>query len=124
MFRDRYIVVFKDTVADPTSRANGMAQANGLTVHHTYTSALKGFAATIPPARLARITADADVAYVWADGVVTIDGKPGGGGGPQTLPTGINRIDGELSLDDLGQWLGQRQRRCRRDRHRHRSIPP
>jgi subtilisin len=104
--RDRYIVVFKDTVADPTSRANGMAQAHGLSIHHTYTSALKGFAATIPPARLERIKADADVAYVWADGVVTIDGKPGGGGGAQTLPTGINRIDGELSSTISGNGAG------------------
>ncbi|GIV96830.1 MAG: hypothetical protein KatS3mg057_1487 [Herpetosiphonaceae bacterium] len=104
-----YIVVFKNTVADPTSKARGLARAHGLTLHHTYSHALKGFAATIPDARLAHIKADPDVAYVTEDRLVTIvgKGKPGsGGGGPQTLPTGIDRIDGELSSTKAGDGAG------------------
>jgi subtilisin family serine protease len=95
---DQYIVVFQDTVADPSSKARGLARANGLTLKHTYEHALKGFAAVIPPARLDRIKADPDVAFVEQDTEVSI--------AAQTLPTGINRIDGELSSTVSGNGSG------------------
>jgi subtilisin family serine protease len=95
---DQYIVVFKDTVADPAGKARGLAAQHGLTLLQTYSHALKGFAAVVPPARLARLQADPDVAYINQDQVVTID--------TQTLPTGINRIDGELSSTVSGNGSG------------------
>lgn len=95
---DQYIVVFKDTVADPAGKARGLAAQHGLTLLQTYGHALKGFAAVVPPARLARLQADPDVAYINQDQVVTID--------TQTLPTGINRIDGELSSTVSGNGSG------------------
>ncbi len=111
---DQYIVSLKDTVADPEAAARGLAGRHGLGLLHTYRHALRGFAATVPPARLARLQADPDVAAIVPDRAVAIDappvtqGKPGGGGGQpaQTLPTGIDRIDGELSSTASGDGSG------------------
>ncbi len=98
---DQYIVIFKDGVANPTAKARGLAVAHGLTVKYVYSHALKGFAAVIPPGRLAAVQADPDVAFVTPDRVVSIakpgKGKPGGSQPAQVIPTGIDRIDAELS---------------------------
>lgn len=109
----QYIVVFKDSVADPTGNARGLAAQHGLSLRHTYGAALKGFAATIPAARLALLRGNPDIAYIVPDevvslGPITAQGKPGGGGGStsQTLPTGIDRIDGDLSLQRAGNGSG------------------
>lgn len=48
----RYIVLFKDSVADPSAEAASAVRGLGGQVHHTYTAALKGFAATLPDAAL------------------------------------------------------------------------
>lgn len=82
---DRYIVIFKDDVADPVGAARGLAGAQGLELRHTYATALKGFAATIPEARLRIIASDPRVQLVEPDGVHVLDA--------QTLPTGIDRIE-------------------------------
>src|SRR5688572_7434717 len=95
---DQYIVVFKDTVADAEGKARGMAAQHGLALLHSYKHALKGFAAVIPAARLARLQADPDIAYINQDRVVAIN--------DQTVPTGINRIDGELSSTISGNGSG------------------
>lgn len=95
---DQYIVVFKDTVADPQGKARGLAAKHGLPLLHSYGHALKGFAAVVPPALLARLQADPDVAYINQDQIMTINA--------QTLPTGINRIDGELSSTVSGNGSG------------------
>jgi subtilisin len=95
---DQYIVVFKDTVSDAATKARGLAAQHGLTLQHTYNHALKGFSAVIPSARLARLQADPDVAYIAPDQIVTI--------AAQTLPTGINRIDGERSSTVSGDGSG------------------
>ena len=86
---DTYIVSFKDAVADPTAKAQALAAQHGLTLLRTYSYALKGFAAVVPAARLEHLRADPDVANIVQDQVVTI--------AAQTLPTGINRIDADLS---------------------------
>jgi subtilisin len=109
---DQYIVVFQDGVPDPEGKARGLAAANGLVLLHAYSHALKGFAAIIPPGRLAQVQADPEVAYLVQDEEVSLElprirAKPGGGGNnPQTLPTGINRIDGELSSTVAGDGSG------------------
>jgi aqualysin 1 len=69
---DRWIVVFRDEVAEPGPRANVLMQGTGGQIHFTYGRALKGFAATIPPARLSRILSDPDVLYVEQDQVVSL----------------------------------------------------
>jgi len=86
---DRYIVVLNDNVPDAAGKARDLAAQHGLTLAFTYEHALKGFAAVIPAARLAQLQADPNVAFVSPDRVVKISA--------QTLPTGINRIDAELS---------------------------
>ena len=96
---DQYIVVFKDTVADAPGKAQALAAQHGLRVQRTYSYALKGFAAVIPAARLAQLQADPDVAFVDQDQVFSI-------AAPQPLPTGINRIDGELSSTVAGDGSG------------------
>ena len=104
---DNYIVVLRDDVADPVAVANEMALAHGLSVDHVYLYALKGFAAVIPEARLARLKADPRIAFVSADRVVTVDGKPSGGGttqAAQRLPTGVGRI-GAGNLTNKGTGI-------------------
>ena len=85
----RYIVVFRDDVVDSPVAAAAIARANGLALDHTYSFALKGFAAAIPKARLNVVAKDQRVAYIEPDLEVHIC--------QQTLPTGIDRIDADLN---------------------------
>jgi subtilisin len=122
---DQYIVVLRDNAANPQQVANAIAQQHGLTVSHVYQYALKGLAATIPAQRLAAVRADARVRYVSQDREVQAfgqaqpvgpDGRPGvsagrPGGGvppqpPQTLPTGVNRVDADQSSTLAGNGSG------------------
>ncbi|WP_029214962.1 S8 family peptidase [Kallotenue papyrolyticum] len=85
----QYIVVFKDSVSDVPGKADALAAQHGLSVQRIYTHALKGFAARIPEARLAKLQADPDVAFIDQDQVISIDA--------QEIPTGIRRIEATLS---------------------------
>jgi subtilisin len=92
----RYIVVFKDSVSSPAAVAREHSTRLGATVSHVYRFALRGYAATIPASRLASLRADSRVAFVSEDREVhALD---------QTLPTGIDRIEGDQSrqLSDDG----------------------
>src|SRR5437867_1142245 len=84
-----YVVVFHDHEQDASGHAAGHARDYGVGVSHVYRSALKGYAGTIPDARLADIRRDPGVAFVSEDRPVHAVA--------QTLPTGIDCIDGELS---------------------------
>ena len=93
----QYIVVFHDTVADPAGLAQfqgGLAQpqdAPGGTLLHTYTSALKGFAARLPDAVVEALRRDPRVAYVEPDRQVSPSGtQPMDANGD---PWGLDRID-------------------------------
>ncbi len=86
---DRYIVTFTDDVANPATVAKELAQTHGLGLRHTYTAALKGFAALIPDARLDKIQNDARVRYIIPDQVDVLH--------PQGTPTGVNRIEVDLN---------------------------
>ena len=96
---NRYIVVFKDGV-DAAAVDAAIAEASqaaaletdasapaGLTVHYRYSSALNGFAATMPAASLRVLQANGNVAYVEADQVMTINTTQS----PATW--GLDRID-------------------------------
>src|SRR5438309_1090572 len=82
----QYIVVFQDTVADPEGLAQSLVQPQGGTLLHTYTSALKGFAARLPDAAVASLGQNPRVAYVEPDQNGSVasaqpldaDGKPWG----------------------------------------------
>lgn len=91
--RDRYIVVLKEDVADPDAVTNELVRDNGIGhVHARWHAALNGFSATIPAHALDGIRNNPNVAFVEADGIVTIDGT-------QANPPswGLDRVD-ERSL--------------------------
>jgi subtilisin len=94
----QYIVVFKDSVTNPNDAANDMARQHGLGLLHKYNYAIKGFAATIPAARLDAVKGDSRVQFVSEDREVSI--------GAQTLPTGINRIDAEQTATHTNKGTG------------------
>ncbi|HEY0737490.1 MAG TPA: protease inhibitor I9 family protein, partial [Herpetosiphonaceae bacterium] len=108
---DQYIVVLKDTVANVDDIAGKASTDYGLSVQHTYKAALKGFAAKVPPGQLKKLEADPNVAAIVQDEIVSLPvetmAKPGGPGSQaQTTPTGILRIDGELSSAVSGNGSG------------------
>ena len=84
-----YIVVFHDDERDVDGLAAGHARAYGVSVSQRYHNALKGYAATIAQERLGDVQRDPRVAFVSEDRPVEAVA--------QTLPTGGDRIDGELS---------------------------
>ncbi len=96
---DRYIVVLNDEVNQPGEVAKGLARRYGLGVGFVYSHALKGFSATIPDARLDKVRAEDQVAYVERDGTMHAVG--------QVLPWGINRIDADASSTLAGDGLGE-----------------
>lgn len=94
----QYIVVFKDTVSNPGDAASDMARKHGLGLLYIYSYAIKGYAATIPAARLDAVKADPRVLFVSEDREVSI--------GAQTLPTGIDRIDAEQTATHTNKGTG------------------
>lgn len=93
----RYIVVLKSS-SNVGDTARDHEQRHGARVSHLYRHALKGYAAVIPSDRLEAVKDDARVSYVVADRAVSI--------AAQTIPTGIDRIDGELSSTVSGDGTG------------------
>ena len=80
-----FIVVLKDNVKNPQDVANEMAKTHGLSVEHVYTTALKGYSATIPQARLDKVKGDSRVQFVSEDKIVETFA--------QTTSTGISRVN-------------------------------
>jgi subtilisin len=93
-----YIVVLKGSVGSPGAVAAEQAQARGLTVGHVYRHALKGYSAVMTAADAQALRADPRVASVTSDRPVHLD--------QQVLPTGIDRVDGELSSTVSGDGAG------------------
>ena len=92
--RGQYIVVLKDD-ADAEGVAAELAKSHGLGHIYTYMYALRGFAATIPAERLGAVKNDPRVAFVSEDRTVSTAAKPGSVQPPQSLPTGIDRVNAE-----------------------------
>ena len=94
----RYVVVLDEGV-NPDAVAAYLVGFAGVSVVHRYRHALNGYGADVASATsLAAIKADSRVDFVQADGVFHTTA--------QTLPTGINRIDGELSSTASGNGSG------------------
>lgn len=91
----RYIVVLRDGDA-PEPAAH--ARAHGLTPTMTYGAALRGYAVTLSAARLQGLREDPAVAFVSEDREVSI--------AAQSLPTGVNRIEGDASSTVAGNGGG------------------
>jgi aqualysin 1 len=91
---DRYIVVFRDGVANGRALAAQMVRGAGGELHFTYEHALNGFAATLPPQAITGISRNPNVAYVEQDSVVTISATQ------SNATWGLDRIDQrKLPLD-------------------------
>ncbi|HEU0300232.1 MAG TPA: S8 family peptidase [Longimicrobium sp.] len=85
--RDRYIVVFHDDAQDAPGLAKRLVAAHGGTLHFTYRSALRGFAATLPPAAVEALRHNPNVSYVEQDGIATVSATQ------YNAPWGLDRID-------------------------------
>jgi subtilisin family serine protease len=85
--RDRYIVVFRDQTPDARGLAERLAAEHGGTLHHTYTHALRGFAATLRPAAVEALRRNPQVAFVEEDGIVKASGTQ------YNAPWGLDYID-------------------------------
>jgi subtilisin len=94
----QYIVVLKEKAGDAIAAASAVSRRHGCGLVDVYDHAIKGFVATVPPGRLRDIAADPNVQYVEQDQVVFADA--------QTLPTGINRIEADLSSTQSGNGSG------------------
>jgi aqualysin 1 len=78
--------------------ATGFAKGLGLAPSFTYRTALNGFAAYIPAARLEMLRNDPSVASIEQDGVVTIDA--------QTIPYGIANVAATTNSTLAGNGSG------------------
>ncbi len=87
--RDQYIVVFKDDTPDAPGLAARLVAAHGGTLRHTYRSAIRGFAATLPPAAVEALRRNSNVAYVEQDGIASATTTQ------YSAPWGLDRIDQE-----------------------------
>src|SRR5215218_1452430 len=94
----RYIVMLKDSVASPASVAHAHATAQHAQVGFVYSAAIKGYSAALSAAAVRALRADPQVAAVVPDREVHL--------AAQTLPTGLNRVDGERSSTVSGNGSG------------------
>ncbi len=83
-----YIVMLQNT-ADANSVAAEHSRSQSAVVDHVYQYAIHGYSARMTATAAARIGRDPRVLLVQPDAAVTV--------AAQTLPTGINRVDAELS---------------------------
>jgi subtilisin len=94
-----YIVVFHDDERNTQGLASEHRRAYGASLSHLYQSALKGYAATIPDARVDDIRRDPRVAFVSEDRPVHAVS--------QSTPTGIRRIAADTSTHAKSDtWSG------------------
>ncbi|MGH2500413.1 MAG: S8 family serine peptidase [Candidatus Limnocylindria bacterium] len=91
------IVVLRDG-ENATATASDHAARYGADVSHIYTAALTGYAARVPAASRNGIARDARVAFINDDRPVYAT--------EQTLPTGVDRIDADLSSTKAGDGTG------------------
>jgi subtilisin len=84
----RYVIVLKDSVSAERI-SNAHARSYEASVTHVYRSALKGYAARMSEHAAARIARDPRVEWIEPDRVVTT--------AVQSVPTGVDRVDAELS---------------------------
>jgi subtilisin len=89
-----YVVVLKGA-ANPAE----VARRQGVKVRHLYRYALKGYSTNLTAGQAARLRSDPGVAAVVADQTFRISA--------QTLPTGIDRVDGERSSTQSGNGSGE-----------------
>lgn len=98
---DSYIVVLKPT-GDALSKSGMFAKTHGIEIDDVFSDAIDAFTATIPEAKLAALRSDPGVVLVEPNHPVTISSTAY----VQSLPWGINYIDGDLSSTYAGNGWG------------------
>jgi subtilisin len=94
----RYIVVLKDSVTSPAAVAQSQANKHDAQLGFVYSAAIKGYSATLSAGAVRALRTDPLVAAVVEDREVHL--------AAQTLPTGIDRVDGERSSAISGDGAG------------------
>ena len=94
----RYIVVLESSVSSAEDVAANHAARFGASVKRVYETALKGYAARMTAEQAARVSRSPRVAWVEVDGLLHATA--------QTIPTGVNRIEGDLSTQKAGDGIG------------------
>ena len=84
---DRYIITFRANVADALATAASMVRGNGGQLHYTYTTVLRGFAATLPPQAVAALARNPLIASIEPDAIVTASATQA------SATWGLNRLD-------------------------------
>jgi subtilisin len=99
---NQYIVVLKPgTVSAQSESMATEAKIAGANIIHTYEDTIKGYTIRVPnQSAIAAIQSDPRVDFVEQDQKVTIFQQ-------QALPTGINRVDGDLSPAISGNGIGR-----------------
>lgn len=85
---DRYIVLLRDG-SDVDGAIGRLSRGLAIRPDHAYRHAVRGFSAHLNAHQLAEVKADPSVALVEADRAVQLES--------QTLPTGVDRVDADLS---------------------------
>ncbi len=90
LISDRYIVIFKPSVANAAQEADNLMRGKGGQIHFRYSNAIKGFAASIPASALDGIMNNPNVESVEQDATVSLNQTSS----PQNQATwGLDRID-------------------------------
>ncbi|HEU4319264.1 MAG TPA: S8 family serine peptidase [Acidimicrobiia bacterium] len=87
---DEYVVVLRPTNQSVADVAQEIAGQHGGRVGFVYTTALQGFTVTLPQQAAHALARNPNVAYI--EPVVEVEAV-----GTQPIPTGIDRIDGDLN---------------------------
>jgi hypothetical protein len=93
--RNSFIFLFKDSVPREAVRghAQDLAARHGGQVDHVYETALRGFAATIPPQAADRLARDPRIAYYEPDGIAHAIGRPDATRKPVNVPSPPQVVD-------------------------------
>ena len=99
MLVNRYIVTFKPSVANPSLEADKLMKGNGGQIHFKYSTAIKGFAATLPAAALNALRNNPNIESIEQDKTVRLNQTAA----TQTGATwGLDRVDQlDRPLDSL-----------------------
>ena len=90
LIANRYIVIFKPSVANVAQETDNLMRGNGGQIHYRYNNAIKGFAASIPAAALKGIQNNPNVESVEQDATVSLQQTSS----PQNQATwGLDRVD-------------------------------
>ena len=85
----QYVVLYEDTVRDPSAETTARERRDGFRSRLRYGKAVKGFAAKLNARQVERLQADPEVATVTPDRVVRATGTLATG---ETAPTGVRRM--------------------------------